>query len=169
MDWLQFVIQWLHVIGGITWFGTVIYTDLILIPSLQTLPLDQQRSAGEAIGRRGIQIIIPVAIAVIVLGILRGTVFGPIKSVDVLIGTAYGWTWLTALVLAIVAFYWGLRVLGGAVERLNSFPLEQVTLADGSSNPAFVAIVDDIKRKAGLEFLLFLAIFTTMILMRFGL
>ena len=45
MDWLQVVVQWLHVLGGITWFGTVIYGDFILIPALMTLTPDIQRAA----------------------------------------------------------------------------------------------------------------------------
>lgn len=169
MDWFQFAIQWLHVIGGITWFGSVIYVDLILIPGIQRLPLAEQRSAGEAIGEQGSKVIIPVAAATIILGILRGTVFGPIRSVDVLVGTAYGITWLVALVLALLTFWWGLKVIGGAIGRLNAFPVDQVNMPDGRPNPAFTAIVDDIKRKSGLELLFFLAIFTAMILMRFGL
>jgi uncharacterized membrane protein len=33
MDWLLFVVQWLHVFLGIFWFGAVLYSDFILIPA----------------------------------------------------------------------------------------------------------------------------------------
>ena len=169
MDWLVFGIQWLHVLTAITWFGAVIYNDLILIPALMKLPVDQGRAAGGAIRVQGTKVIVPVAAAVIVLGFLRGTVFGQIRSADALFGTAYGITWLAALVVAIVAFYWGVKVIGAAIEKFSAFDMSRASLADGSPNPEFTALVADIKRKSSLELLMFLVIFTGMILMRFGL
>ena len=168
MDWLQFAVQWLHVLAAITWFGAVIYTDFILIPAITTLPPREQRTAGGAIGRQAVRVIMGAAAAVIVLGILRGTLFGQIKSLDALTST-YGLTWLLALVVSLVTYYWGLRVITPAVERFNAFDLEQATLPDGSMNPAMASLVADIKRKTMLELLFFLVIFTCMILMRFGL
>jgi uncharacterized membrane protein len=167
MDWVLFAVQWLHVITAITWFGAVIYNDFILIPALTTLPPREQRSAGGAIGRQAEKVILGAASAVIVLGILRGTVFGQIKSVDALT-TTYGLTWLVALVLALFTFYWGYRVLGAALARFTAFDLDQATLPDGSANPVLTGMIADIKRKSQFELLLFLAIFTCMILMRFG-
>ena len=169
MDWFVFGIQWLHILAGITWFGAVIYNDFILIPALMKLPADQQRAAGGAISVQGSRIIKPVAAAVIVLGVLRGTVFGQIRSADALFGTTYGLTWLVALVVSIVAFYWGVKVIGGAIEKATSFDISRASLADGSPNPEFTALVADVKRKGGIELLMFLVIFTCMILMRFGL
>jgi len=168
VDWLQFAVQWLHVLAAITWFGAVIYTDFILIPAITTLPPREQRTAGGAIGRQAVRVIMGAAAAVIVLGILRGTLFGQIKSLDALTST-YGLTWLLALVVSLVTYYWGLRVITPAVERFNAFDLEQATLPDGSMNPAMASLVADIKRKTMLELLFFLVIFTCMILMRFGL
>jgi hypothetical protein len=63
----------------------------------------------------------------------------------------------------------GLKVIGAAVDRFNAFDLSRVSLADGTPNPEFTAIIDDIKRKSSIELLFFLVIFTCMILMRFGL
>ena len=105
--------------------------------------------------------------AVIVLGFLRGTVFGSIKSVDALSST-YGLTWLFAFALSIFTFYWGLKVIVGALERFNAFDLDQATLPDGSPNPVMVGLIADIKRKSQIELVFFFVIFTCMILMRFG-
>jgi uncharacterized membrane protein len=168
VDWLVFAVQWLHVLTAVTWFGAIIYADFILIPALTTLPIDQQRAAGGAVGARAQKVILPAAIAVIVLGVLRGTVFGSIKTADTLFGTAYGITWLVALVLALVTAYWGARVVGGAVDKISAFDPARTVLADGQPNPEFTALVDDVKRKGLIELVLFLAIFTCMILMRFG-
>jgi uncharacterized membrane protein len=167
VDWGVFVVQWLHVIAAITWFGSVIYTDFILIPAITTLPPREQRTAGTAIGNRSAKVILGAAAAVIVLGVLRGTVWGRIHSLDALT-TPYGLAWLIALVVSIVTYFWGLKVIVGALERFNAFDLDQAVLADGSQNPVMVALIADIKRKSQLELLFFLVIFTSMIFMRFN-
>jgi hypothetical protein len=105
---------------------------------------------------------------VIVLGVIRGTAFGPIRGLGDL-GTQYGLTWLVALVAAIATYLWGLRVISPAVMKLNSVAESEATLADGSPSPVIAAIVADIRRKALLELLGFFVIFSCMILMRFGL
>jgi hypothetical protein len=91
------------------------------------------------------------------------------SAADALFGTAYGITWLVALVVAVVAFFWGLNVIGAAVARFNAFDMSRATVADGRPSPEFTALIADIKRKSSIELLLFLVIFTCMILMRFGL
>jgi len=167
MDWLQFAAQWLHVLFGIFWFGAALYSDFILIPAITTLPIGTQRDVGAAIGMRSARIIEPVAGLVILLGVIRGTVFGSIRSIDALT-TVYGLTWLVALIAAIATFLWGKRVIVPAIERLNAFSIAEVTGPDGQSNPAFVAAVDQVKRATLLELIGFFVIFTCMILMRFG-
>jgi uncharacterized membrane protein len=168
VDWFQFGIQWLHVLMGITWFGAVIYNDFILLPALMKVPVDQQRAVGGAIGEQATKVLTAAAIAVIVLGIVRGTVFGQIKTVDFLFGSAYGITWLVSLVVALITLYWGVKVIGDALKRFGAFDMSRASLADGSPNPEFTALVADIKRKSSIELLFFLVIFTCMILMRFG-
>jgi uncharacterized membrane protein len=167
MDWLQFVVQWLHVFLGIFWFGAVLYGDFILIPAIVTLPIRTQRELGGAIGPRAARIIEPVGGLVILLGIIRGTVFGPIKSLDALT-TTYGLTWLVALVAAVATFMWAKRVILPALERLNAIGLDEVVNADGSPTAAFTAAIDQVKRVTLLELIGFFVIFTCMILMRFG-
>jgi hypothetical protein len=79
--------------------------------------------------------------------------------------TAYGITWLVALVTAIAVFFWGRIVIVGAVRRLTEAPLT----ADGGPTPELDAALARAKRVTVLELLGFLVIFTCMILMRFGL
>jgi uncharacterized membrane protein len=168
MDWAQFVVQWLHVGLGVLWFGTVLYNATILIPAINTLPLGEQRRFGGAIGEQAFKVIRPAAIAVIVLGVLRGTVFGPIKDLDDL-ATAYGITWLVALAFAVVAYFWAEQVIRPSLHRMNSIPEAEALGRDGTPSPALVAAVDDLKRRTVLELGFFIVIFTCMILMRFGL
>ena len=167
MDWAQFAVQWLHVLAAITWFGAVIYTDFILIPAITTLPPREQRTAGTAIGNRSARVIMGAAAAVILLGFLRGTVWGRIHSLDALT-TPYGFAWLLALVLSVVTYFWGLKVIIGALERFNAFDLDQAVLPDGRQNPVMLGLIADIKRKSQIELLLILVIFTCMIFMRFN-
>jgi uncharacterized membrane protein len=168
MDWLQFGAQWLHVLLGITWFGSAIAANFIFIPALMRMPMAQQQSMAAAYGEAAGRLLTMAGAGVIVLGFLRGTVLGPIKSLDML-GSQYGITWLVALVAAIATFAWGKKVLEPAIKRLNSVDPSRAVLADGSLAPELVAAIADVKLKAMLELLGFLVIFTCMILMRFGL
>jgi uncharacterized membrane protein len=167
VDWGVFVVQWLHVIAAIMWFGTVLYTDFILIPAITTLPAREQRTAGTAIGNRAAKVVFGAATAVIVLGFLRGTVWGRIHNLDALT-TPYGLAWLIALVVSFATFYWGFKVVVGALERFNAFNLDDAVLADGRQNPVMVGLIADIKRKSQIELLFFLVIFTCMIFKRFN-
>jgi len=38
MSGLQIVVQWLHVLGGIFWFGSSLYAASIFAPTLMSLP-----------------------------------------------------------------------------------------------------------------------------------
>jgi len=168
MNWGLFIVQWLHVGLGVLWFGTVLYNATILIPAISKLPLARQREIGRAIGEQGFKVIRPVAGAVILLGIIRGTLFGPIKSLEALT-TAYGITWMVGLAFAIGAHMWAERMIAPALERMNAIPEAQALGPDGAPSPALEAAIDDVKRKSVLELGFFLVIFTCMILMRFGL
>ena len=168
MDWAQFIVQWLHVLLGIIWFGTVLFNALILIPAMGPMPLGRQREIGRAIGEQAFKVIRPVAVTVIATGILRGTVFGPIKSLDALT-TPYGMTWLVALAFAIGAFVWAERIIGPALERMNSLPEAEAIGPDGQPTSRLGGLIADVKKKAVLELGFFFVIFTCMILMRFGL
>lgn len=165
MDWLTVGVQWGHVLLGILWFGNTLTLDVIVIPALNRLPIVTQREISSQIGARATPIFKVVVPAVIVLGIIRGTVLGPIDTVEDIFGTAYGLTWLAALLLAAGVYVWGLVVLEPALRRMSLAPLG----SGGEATPEVAAATDRVKRLVGIELLGFLAIFTCMILMRFGL
>jgi uncharacterized membrane protein len=167
VDWVLFAMQWLHVFLGVFWFGGVLYADFVVIPALNTLALPRQREIGSSLGAQIAKVVPVVAGGTILVGILRGTVFGQIKTLDAL-GTAYGITWLVALVAAVATFIWGARVIAPAIERLMALSDAEAIGADGQGTPALATIADDIKRKSMLELLGFVVVFTCMILMRFG-
>ena len=165
MDWLTVGVQWTHVLLGILWFGNALALDVIVIPALNRLPIITQREISTHIGARATPIFKVVVPAIIVLGIVRGTVFGPIDKVEDVLGTAYGLTWLAALTLTVGVYMWGLRILEPALQQMAAAPVG----ADGSPTPELATATDRVKRLVGLELVGFLAIFTCMILMRFGL
>jgi uncharacterized membrane protein len=90
---------------------------------------------------------------------------GPIKSVDYLLGTAYGLTWLTALTITVLTYLFGLFAIIPALRRMDAAPVA----SDGSPTPELTAATNRVKRLVSLELIGFLVIFTCMILMRFGL
>ena len=168
MDWAQFAVQWLHVLGGIFWFGGQLMMNFGVIPALTRLPLERQREAGRALESFLPKVVTPVAIATIVLGILRGTLFGPIRSADALT-TPYGLTWLVALLAAIATAFWGMRVIAPTAARL--YENDEAWIPGPDGRPPEVARIqtERVIRLGMIELLGFFVIFTAMILMRFGL
>ncbi|HEX9037465.1 MAG TPA: hypothetical protein VF808_10790 [Ktedonobacterales bacterium] len=152
------VIQWLHVFLGIYWFGSVLYVDSILLPTVSKLPLADQQKIGSLIGPRTSRVLVPVGLTVVLLGFLRGTVFGQLHSLDAVFGSAYGVTWFTALLLGISVILWGLFVLVPRAEALGT----------AKSPEEYGATIKVLRVLTLIELLLFLSIFTCMILMRFG-
>jgi uncharacterized membrane protein len=165
MDWLTVGVQWAHVLLGILWFGNALALDVIVIPALNRLPIVTQREISSQIGARATPIFKVVVPAIIVLGIIRGTVLGPIDTLQDVVGSAYGLTWLVALALTAGVYAWGLVVLEPALRRMDAAPVD----LDGAATLELAAATDRVKRLVGIELLGFVAIFTCMILMRFGL
>jgi hypothetical protein len=93
---LVIVLQWLHVLFGIFWFGSQMYGDLTIKPQIAKLPdgvrEEFSRGLGAGLARR---ITVVTATGTVLLGALRGIAGGVL---DVL-GTAYGLTWLAALAI----------------------------------------------------------------------
>lgn len=156
MDWVIFVVQWLHMLFGIFWFGGALFSNFVLGPYLVRLPPDRLREFLVPFARHSSRIIQPVAIMTIVLGFLRGTVFGPVRSLDALFGSAYGLTWLAALVAATFTLAWGMRTVRTAIAETEAGA--DIGRATGKA-----------LRNLGIELLGFAVILTAMLLMRFGL
>lgn len=166
--WGLLVIQWFHVLLGIFWFGSTLYLDVVVIPAVMTLALEQQRAVSRPLTTFSERVIIPAGLLVIILGLVRGTIFGPVQSWSFLLGTAYGLTFLLASLAAMATFAWSRLVLTRAARRLDTFPLADVLHTDEKVARAFAAQVQRVKHFALLELFGFFIIFTCMILMRFG-
>jgi uncharacterized membrane protein len=156
VNWVQFAVQWLHVLLGIFWFGYSLAVYFLVAPALVSMPEAAQRDTWGRLGALAARVLPGVTGLVVLLGILRGTVFGPIKSLEDVFGTAYGVTWLVALVVTIGLIVHGARFLGPAT----------VALRDA---PDFEKASARVRRLATADLAGFAVVFTCMILMRFGL
>jgi uncharacterized membrane protein len=156
MDWAVFVLQWLHVLGGIFWFGGALYGNVVLFPVVLKLP-DQVRAAlmGPLL-KQGDRVLVPVATATIVLGVLRGTIFGRIHAFGDLT-TAYGIAWIVGLVASVIVLGLGIY-LAREARQLMASNESAASLASAGRGLQLAALGD---------LLGFFVIFTAMITMRF--
>lgn len=157
MNWAEAGAQWLHILLGTFWFGGMLFSNFVVIPAIGRLPADGRGAAMAAVGAEANRILPWVAIATILLGIIRGTVLGDIRTVGDL-GTTYGIEWLIGLVAAIAVLAWGTWVLNPAAARL----------AMGPPSPAKAAEMVRVRRYALVQLAGFLVVFTTMILMHYA-
>lgn len=135
---------------------------LVVIPSVLGLPAEQQPAVSKRLSELGRRVMIPVAALVILMGLLRGIVFGPVQSFSFLFGTAYGITFLIGFLAAVATFFWGLLVISREAKKLETLP------ANAKEQAGYDATLNRVKIFALLELLGFFVIFTCMILMRFG-
>lgn len=152
--WVQAVVQWLHVFFAIFWFGAVLTIDFLVVPTVQGVSPHVQQAFGGAFGQRAPKVITPVAIITIVLGIIRGVTGGVLGN----LGSAYGLTWIAALVLGIGLASWGYFLITPAAEKL------QKTAPGAEFDAAFARI----KVLTISELFGFGVILVLMIMMRFG-
>jgi uncharacterized membrane protein len=157
MDWGLFAVQWLHVLGGIYWFGGQLFGNIALFPVVLKLPEEVQRGFMVPFLRRADRIVLPVAVSTIILGVLRGTVFGRIHTLADL-GTPYGIAWLTGLVVAVGVLALGVFYVVPAVRKLMTSTDTGVRFAQAGRRLQVAAVAD---------LLGFFVIFTAMISMRF--
>jgi uncharacterized membrane protein len=106
---LTLLVQWLHILSGVIWFGGYVLIDFALWPALLRQPASEARATLLALEKRIGPLMAVSGSLVVSLGVLLGTAIGPIRSLDALLGTAYGLTWLTALVIALFLTVWGAR------------------------------------------------------------
>jgi hypothetical protein len=94
------VIHWVHVFLGIFWFGTILYTRVVLFPLLKTVPAEHVKAVRAAMvsapaARRWTYVF---SYGTVVMGIIRGAVVGVFAE----LGTPYGLTYLAALAVGVL-------------------------------------------------------------------
>ena len=169
MQVAQIIVQWVHVLAGVMWFGGAVAINMLVFPSMLVLTPDQQRRFGRALSPKLSRFFSIVAGTVILMGIIRGTLLGPITNLGILFGTPYGWTWLIALIMTIGLAFIGARYVGPTAERMYS---DDSLWNFGPNQPppaGLLAHTQLLRTISMIEMVGFLVVFTLMILMRFGL
>jgi uncharacterized membrane protein len=104
---LTAIVQWLHILAGLTWLSAHLYGDFVVWPALLKRPPNEAQAAFAAVEKITRPLSIGSSSLVALLGIIRGTALGPVRSVEFVFTTAYGLTWLAALILVLVLMTWG--------------------------------------------------------------
>jgi len=168
MNWFQFGVQWLHVLFAIGWFGSVIGIGVVTMPIVMKMGPANMREFFQGFDQRQK---IPTAFGVmtVALGIIRGTLLGPIKSVSFLLGTAYGKTWLVALAAALFSLAFPFFVIEPRMKRMLAADQLWQPGPGGGRSAELDLTMRSLNRTAPLGMVGMLVAFTCMILMRFGL
>jgi len=164
MNWGEFTVQWLHILFGTFWFGGALFSNFVVVPALMNLAAEPQQQFLKKLADSPAMLI--AASGTIVLGFLRGTVFGDINDAAAL-GTPYGIYWLIGLVAAVVTFAYGAWFLQPQANRLGA-EMAAAGAGMGQMPPELAARMSRLKIIALLELVGFFVIFTTMILMHFA-
>jgi uncharacterized membrane protein len=99
------IVHSLHVMAGMVWGGGAIFMALVGWRALLDRPPSEARPLFERVGK----VMAISGSLVLVLGVVRGTALGPVRSWDFLIGSAYGRTFGLALVVTVLLAIHGAR------------------------------------------------------------
>jgi uncharacterized membrane protein len=101
---VSIVLQWLHVLFAVFWFGSTLYANVVLWPEMRrSLPADQGATLlGGLRSGRARHITLTLAIGTVGLGILRGIAGGVLERLD----TVYGATFIAATVVGVLMVAW---------------------------------------------------------------
>ena len=100
-DVLRWLVQYLHVLSGVLWFGAGFYVTLVQLPALVTLPPAQRVPAIAALGPRQVRYIVRLAEITIGFGIFNAILTGRLARLGETLGSLWGWAILIGAILAI--------------------------------------------------------------------
>ena len=95
------LLQWLHVIAGLVWVGGYAVAGYLLPRAMLGRPVPAARAVYDPFSRVAQPVMVAAGLTVLVAGVLRGTVFGPVRSLAAAFDTPYGLTWVLALALTV--------------------------------------------------------------------
>jgi copper resistance protein D len=106
MVWVLGPLLWIHVACMSFWMGSMFFASVFGGQARVQAALEAHDATRLMVRR--LYVIFPVAIlAGVITGILLGTIFGPIKSFGLLVGTAFGLTMSAAFLLVVIALAFG--------------------------------------------------------------
>jgi len=106
MVWVLGPLLWIHIACMTFWMGSMFFGTVVGGQSRVQTALEAHDGTRQLVRR--LFVIFPAAILTgVITGILLGTVFGPIKSFALLVGTPFGLTMSAAFALVVVALVFG--------------------------------------------------------------
>jgi hypothetical protein len=115
------IARYVHIILGITWFGGTVYRSLIVLPGLTSLTRTEGDHLLRVVQERHETWLLTVGCLVIGMGILLGTVVGPIQTSDDLL-SLYGLTWASSLLLGTALLIWEIFAVSPVTSALLNAP-----------------------------------------------
>lgn len=109
------VLQGLHVLFGILWFGAVAFNDFVVVPAVGSIEPEHGNAFVAAYARLVERYLNPVGGLTLLTGIVLGFALGAWSD----IGHLYGDTYLIAFALALGLFFLGLHVIAPHGRRLG--------------------------------------------------
>lgn len=99
-----------HILLGITWLGGILFVGWGVYPAANKLPYRQQQKF-LLILMKHVHLLLTLAGAgVISTGTILGTIYGPLKSWEMVMSTEYGRLFLSAFAIASFSLLWGALV-----------------------------------------------------------
>ncbi|MEX1156819.1 MAG: hypothetical protein WED12_06580 [Chloroflexota bacterium] len=167
MNWGEAIVQWFHILFGTFWFGGALFANFVVVPAMMKLPAEPQQQFLKIFATQSERAMLIAASGTILLGIVRGTVFGEIKDFADL-GSAYGIYWLIGLVAACITYVYGAWYMSPRANQLGADMAAAGVGPGGQMPPELAARLSSVKLLALLELVGFFVIFTAMILMHFA-
>lgn len=108
MLWLarEFILG-IHIFLAIIWVGGILFVGWGVFPAVKALHYKYQQMFLYSLMKWSHNLFTLSGAAVIFTGILLATVFGPVKSWDILFNSVYGGRFLLALSIGILTLLWG--------------------------------------------------------------
>ena len=141
-DVLRWLVQYLHVLSGVLWFGAGFYVTLVQLPALVTLPPAERVLAIAALGPRQIRYILRLAEITIGFGILNAILTGRLAPLAETLGTLWGWTIAIGAILAV-----GLYVLLQSGVKPAIFRVVAVARASRQGDTASLAELPELAQR----------------------
>ncbi|WP_053959987.1 hypothetical protein [Sulfobacillus thermosulfidooxidans] len=148
------ILQGLHVLFGVLWFGGSIFSTFVVIPATSKIDATHANPFMAIYAKLAERYMTPVSTLAIIFGIILGFPLHAWSN----IGHTYGNTYLIAFVVSLLVYWWGIFMIGRNIKK---------GLAHGFGTPEFRAITNRVKKYAGIELLGFFAIFVLMVLLSF--
>jgi uncharacterized membrane protein len=158
MFYVWMILIGLHVLFALMWMGGNFVLTFLVVPAVMGSSPAAQAEVSARLGSQASRFFRPVATIAIVLGIIVGAHTGAFHSLNDVFLTAFGRTYLIALVLAVGIWLYGEFVIGRLARAIGDTLPELRPLA-----------IQRVVRATILEKVGFIAILACMILMRFGL